>query len=185
MDFPYMTVCSPDEQLTDEVLEESPTMRHYVDDGFVDDWHHVALQPRSEALVLRVEKDRRRTSLQPVFLVVMAVSLALAVAFVLRSKSSRTRSATSAVPRAPVSRPLSRRARAAGHRGPQHGAARRGVRGPARHSRVAHGVAVAPRRVLRPAVSVAPSAAGYASPRPAMPAPRHGNEFGFERHPGR
>jgi hypothetical protein len=181
-----MTACSPDEQLAGGVFEDSPTVRRYVDDGFVDDWDHIARQPRSEALVLRVEKDRRRTRLQPVFLVVMAASLAVAVAFVLKSKSSRTHSASSVVPRAPVSRPLSRRARAAGHRGPRHGAVRRASRGPARHSRLAHGAAVAPSRVLRPAVSIAPSSTGYASPRPSVPAPpRHGDEFGFERYPGR
>lgn len=186
MDFPCMTACSPDQRLAGEVFEDSPTVRLYVDDGLVDDWDHIAPQPRSEALVLRVENVRRRTRLQPVFLVLMTVSLALAVAFVLKSKSSRTHSTNSAVPRASVSRPLSRRARAAGHRGPQHGAARRAVRGSARHSRVARGAKVAPRRALRPAVSVAPSSAGYASPRPSVSAPpRHGDEFGFERRPGR
>lgn len=182
MDFPYMTACSPDEQLAGEVFEDSPTVRLYVDDGFVDDWGHIARQPRSEALVLRVEKVRRRTRLQPVFLVLMAASLALAVAFVLKSKSSRMHSANSAVPRAPISRPSSRRARAAGHRGPRHGGARRAVRGPARHSRVAHGATVAPSRALRPAVSVAPSSTGYVSPRPSVPPPRRGDEFGFERY---
>jgi hypothetical protein len=181
VDLPCMTVCSPDERLAGKVFDDSPTGRLCSDDGLVDDWDDIAPQPRSGALVVRIEKDRRRAWLRPVVLVLTGASLALTVSFILRSKSSRTHSAGSTVPRAPSSRPSPRRVHAGGHRGPQR-MARRAVRSRARHSRLALGRELTPRRVLRPAVSVAPSSGGYVSPRSSEPTPpRRREEFGFER----
>lgn len=175
-----MAVNSFDGQLSDDVFEDSPTVRLFLEDALFDDLDYVEPHRMAGMLVVRIESEERQAwSSAAVVVVLASVLLALAVVLALRLRSSHKHSAGRPVSRAAIARPLDRPASASARRESQRRARRRAR--PARHRRVAIGGTRVPQRT-RLVLPVVPVRVVDAPPHRPVPVPaRHGQEFGFER----